>query len=116
VPNISEVPSGVLIIEFVRWLCGPWVAFGHWRTDLIFEWYLVRCGFKNISQEDICLKKVTCSKYIYNNYSKFSSQHNWGGDLNINDHLMSMRIFTFHGECDIHMNSKTMRIVATAPI
>jgi hypothetical protein len=58
VPNISEVPSGVLIIEFVRWLCGPWVAFGHWRTDLIFEWYLVRCGFKNISQEDICLKKV----------------------------------------------------------
>jgi hypothetical protein len=34
VPNVSEVPLGVLINDFVRWLCGPWVAFGHWRTYL----------------------------------------------------------------------------------
>ena len=33
-PNVSEVPLRVLIIDFVRWLCGPWVAFGHWRTYL----------------------------------------------------------------------------------
>jgi hypothetical protein len=30
VPNISEVPLGVLVIDFVQWLCGPWVAFGQW--------------------------------------------------------------------------------------
>jgi hypothetical protein len=34
VPNVSEIPSGVLIIDFVRWLCGPWAAFNHWRTYL----------------------------------------------------------------------------------
>jgi hypothetical protein len=28
---------GVLIIDFVRWMCYPWAAFGHWRT------YLTRC-------------------------------------------------------------------------
>jgi hypothetical protein len=38
VPNVSEVRLGVLIIDFVRWLYGPWVAFGHWRTYLIAKW------------------------------------------------------------------------------
>jgi hypothetical protein len=36
VPNVSEVSLGVLIIDFVRWPCGPWVAFSHWCTYLTY--------------------------------------------------------------------------------
>jgi hypothetical protein len=34
--------SGILIIDFVRWLCGPWVAFGHWHTYLTLHTNLQR--------------------------------------------------------------------------
>jgi hypothetical protein len=39
VPNVSKVPLGILIIDFILWLCGPWAAFGHWRTYL--KWSLI---------------------------------------------------------------------------
>jgi hypothetical protein len=41
----------------------------------IFEWYVIRCGSKNIHQNYMCLKEIGLGSKIAN-CSRFISQHN----------------------------------------
>jgi len=57
----------------------------------IFEWYVVRCGSKNIDSKGHVFERdwTTCSEY--DSHSRLNSVGNWG---DLYDHLMSTRIFT----------------------
>ena len=79
----------------------------------IFEWYVFRCGSKNVYKLNrifLVLKKhlfktnwITCSKYDY--HSRYSSQPYWG---NLYGHLMRVRIFTLiMNMIFIHLSSIT---------
>ena len=60
------------------------------RTS-IFEWYVVGCGSKNFHPKTYVFKRdwTMCSEHA--NHFKFNDQHDRGS---LNDHLMSVRIFT----------------------
>jgi hypothetical protein len=55
---------------------------------LIFEWYVVMCGFKNGHQKYMCLKEIgLCAQHMLN-HSSLDDQHDSGGTYEIFTLLM----------------------------
>ena len=60
----------------------------------MYERYVVRCGFKNKYQEDMCLKEIGLHGISkYDNHYRLNGQSSYEVG-NLDDHLMGMKIFT----------------------
>ena len=78
----------------------------------IFEWYVIGMSLKMDTKRHVLKRNwIMCSKNDM--HSKLSSQHNWG---DLDDYLMSTRIYTFIIDKIFILAPEIMRKVATALI